>query len=382
MGFYQQFYNMAKYTHETLCKFECESFYKEYYKKHKTDFSHIQTEDITYPNNENVKKQIEEIMKHNFWKDKECAKEMIKQYRKKVGKLDPQIINNLLEIEGENLEEKYKSLAFDMYTFQLCYPTNHRLPINIFNYPCPLDKTIQHEYESYFFIKTIFNAGENRIANLIFSEDYDSKHIFNTFRQHIYNDFYNYSIKPQLENNNKKQPEKNNDDFSDGIQIGNKQDFWPTIIQAVDEQNKKNKFVSELTKGSSFFDFIKNNVSISKPLERTNTGLALKKETVIELMTRILFIFIFEDVIRETIVKNRFDCIDYLLPNCEELDFILLRGNYSPRKNYTKKEKIKLSIINPFMEQLKKNDNTTYDMFKSYLNKYLSEESELFKLLL
>ena len=198
MGFYQQFRKMAKYTNDELCKFERDSFYKNYYEKHQNDFTQIQEKDITFPlkeeAEEELKKIIEKIFKHEFWERSEYTNQMIAEYTKIIKK-------RLISNREKYFEEKYfetDNPGIDLFTFQFGEQTNQLLPVNVFNYICNLRKSIQREYESFFFIKEMFSSGKNRISNLLDNTNIDDNFIFNTFRKHIYHDFYNYKIKKDL----------------------------------------------------------------------------------------------------------------------------------------------------------------------------------------
>ena len=244
MNFYQQFREMAKYTHDTLCKSERNLFYKDYYEKHQNDFSQIQEKDITFPNDKKMEAELKEIIEkiftHEFWNKTEYTKQMISEYSK--------IINNktTLQVRERIFETNNPGIA--MFTFQFGETTKQFLPVNIFNYVCNLNDSIQRKYDSCFFIKEIFSSGKNRISNLFDDTNIEDKHIFNIFRKNIYHDFYNENIEKQEKIFNKEKSKSSagitqiKDDFILSFNISSEDDFVKTSTRFSRESSSIDSF--------------------------------------------------------------------------------------------------------------------------------------------
>ena len=408
MPFYQQFREMAKHTNDTLCKFEQGLFYKEYYEKHQNDFTQIQEKDITFPNNEEFKKEIkiiiETIFKHEFWTNTEYPNKMINEYTKIIKR----------KIRFSNREKYFvtDNPGIDLFTFQFSETTNQQLPVNVFNYTCNLSKSIQHEYESFFFMKEMFSSGRNRISNLLDDTNIGDEYIFNTFRNHIYHDFYNNKIKelkyfrkeiqsniiePKTDNINEHSDEANimfededriaseeckngyyEDIHSDNANIPeilNKQEVWNKIIKTIDKKYQNIRLFTELTNRESFFNFVKNNISCEdlerkkKKKQNTDRYKKLNNEKVIEIRAKFIFLIIFNDIIKQIIEKQlKTDEAFKLIDDCAELDYVLRQNEFIETHNYTKREIIEMSIINPFVEKLRTNERI-YNLFNSFIKK-------------
>lgn len=390
MNFYQQFRDMAKYTHDTLCKSERNLFYKDYYEKHHNDFSQIQEKDITFPNDKKMEAELKEIIEkifiHEFWNKTEYTKQMISEYSK--------IINNktTLQVRERIFETNNPGIA--MFTFQFGETTKQFLPVNIFNYVCNLNDSIQRKYDSCFFIKEIFSSGKNRISNLFDDTNIEDKHIFNIFRKNIYHDFYNENIEKQEKIFNKEKQsdiieskldninEHSNKDnifyenqSSLASEILNKQEIWDNIIKAIDKEYLKIRLVNELSNGESFFTFLKNNISctdLDRKKSRNENADRYKKlnnDKVIEIRAKYILLIIFNDKIKK-IIKDQLerDKNFQLIDACAEHDYVLRQKEFVEAHNYTREEIIRMSIIRPFIEKLSTNERL-YNLFKNFIER-------------